>query len=164
MWLDIWIALLYVWKFIEHLVGTLIYELVVGIASAKKSKFIYIILSIEILFHCLFLADRYGNRIDPDVLFKEKASPYAFDLVRRLRLTKLVKEKESDEVRPLLEDIKSDKFFKEKFYSVSLEPNNYQEYGVYMEIQPAYLALSRMIPSYCFLNHSMASSRVTLWE
>ena len=25
-----------------------------------------------------------------------------------------------------------------------------------------YLALSRMIPSYCFLNHSMASSRVTL--
>ena len=27
-----------------------------------------------------------------------------------------------------------------------------------------YFALSRIIPSYCFLNHSMASSRVTLWE
>ena len=26
----------------------------------------------------------------------------------------------------------------------------------------SYLALSRMMPSYCFLNHSMASSRVTL--
>ena len=105
------------------------------------------------------VVDRYGNRINPDTLFREKASPAAYDLVRRLRLQNYRKRFENDEVRPLLNSIKFDKFFTEKLFHVCLRKRN-----VLTSLVPSYFALSRMIPSYCFLNHSIASSRVTLCE
>lgn len=64
------------------------------------------------------VGDRYGNRIDPEALFREKASPAAYDLVRRLRLSNCHKRFENDEVRPLLNSIKFDKFFTEKLSRV----------------------------------------------
>lgn len=69
-------------------------------------------------FHQLQKKDSFGNKIDPDSLFRQKASPCAFDLVRRLRLENCHKRHEGDEVRPLLSSIKFDKFFTEKFLSV----------------------------------------------